>query len=392
MAEQKYNLGSPEIQRFLGISSEQVDPSIRQSYARNLVKRLGLADVPGEYENAFVRQGIRPEVLKQLRNYIDFDIDWQSKNSIDAINQLTELAQSNPSPLYSYSTKESPLYRGAKVNPSSIPSVGETFSFNRFKSFTPDILTAVPFTKGRKPFDIHNPDSYRNLDPDKVKTLFQIQQEPTDKFKYLITPEAGEPEVLSRPSAKYMVEDRLVFPSNQREMGGNVQLVKLRQLYGIDPIGAAAKGGINLIKENVPGATIGTAFSALNPEVAKAIEQDRYKEAAEAVAKDVAIGAGAEAVTNMAGKYIPVVKQVVTPMARIAAPVAAGGALFMQGKPGSLTDVVTRKAAANPISWLPSVKANPKTDLGARAGRAIANEASYAFGQLLKGRIPYIGR
>jgi len=84
--------------------------------------------------------------------------------------------------------------------------------------------------------------------------------------------------------------------------------------------------------------------------------------------------------------------RVVTPAARIAAPAAAGSALFMQGKPGSVTDVITRKAAANPVPWLPSVKPNPKTDLGARAGRALTNEASYAFGQLLKGKIPYFGR
>ena len=61
----------------------------------------------------------------------------------------------------------------------------------------------------------------------------------------------------------------------------------------------------------------------------------------------------------------------------------------MQGPPGSLTDVVTRKAAQNPVSWLPSVKANPKTDIGARTSRAISNEAQYAFSQLLKGRLPY---
>jgi hypothetical protein len=39
----------------------------------------------------------------------------------------------------------------------------------------------------------------------------------------------------------------------------------------------------------------------------------------------------------------------------IGAPVAAGTSLCMQGPPGSLTDVVTRKAAQNPVSWLPSV-------------------------------------
>jgi len=391
MEEKKYNLSSPEIQKFLKITPEQIDPSIRQTHIRNLVARLGLADIPGNYENAFAKQGIQPEALKQLQNYIGFDIDWKSQNSIEAINQLTEIAQSNPSTVYSYSTKESPLYRGAKIDPSAIPSIGETFSFGRFKSFTPDILTAVPFTKGLKPFDLNDPSSFRNTDPGKVKTLFQIQQEPSDKFNYLITPGAGEPEVLSRPSAEYLVEDKLKLPFNQREMGGNVQLVRLRQLYGLDPVGAAVQGGINLLKENIPGATIGAAFSALTPEVAKAVEQNDYRKATMATAKDVVLGAGTEAVTSMAGRYAPMLSRVVAPAVQIAAPVAAGTALFMQGKPGSLTDIVTRKAAVNPVLWLPSVKPNPKTDLGARAGRALTNEASYAFGRLLKGKIPYLG-
>jgi len=392
MEEKKYNLGSPEVQKFLGLTPEQVNPTVRQDYIRNLVARLGLADVPGDYENAFAKQGVLPEQLKQLDNYIGFDLDWKSQNSIDTINRLTEIAQSNPSDIYSYSTKESPLYRGAKIDPASVPAIGETFSFGRFKSFTPDILTAVPFTKGRKPFDRNAARSVRDLDQNKVKTLFQIQQEPLDKFNYLITPGAGEPEVLSRPSAGYLVEDKLALPFNQREMGGDVQLIKLRQLYGIDPVGAGVQGGINLAKENIPGSTVGAAFSALNPEVAKAVERNNYQQAATTIGKDIALGAAAEAGLNVAGRYAPVLSKVVTPIARIAAPVAAGGALFMQGKPGSLTDVVTRKAAANPVPWLPSVKPNSKTDLGARAGRAITNEASYAFGQLLRGKIPYFGR
>jgi hypothetical protein len=392
MEEKKYNLSSPEVQRFLGIASEQVDPSVRQKYVRNLVDRLSIADVPGDYENAFVKQGVQPKDLKQLNNYIGFDIDWKSQNSIDRINRLTEIAQSNPSVIYSYSTKESPLYRGAKINPASVPAIGETFSFGRFKSFTPDILTAVPFTKGLKPFDVNDPSFFRALDPNKVKTLFQIQQEPSDKFNYLITPGAGEPEVLSRPSAGYLVEDKLTLPFNQREMKGDVQLVKLRQLYGIDPVGGAVQGGINLLKENMPGATAGAAFSALNPEVTKAIERNDYQKAATTIGKDIALGAAAEAGLNLAGRYAPELSKVGAPIARIASPVAAGAALFMQGQPGSLADVVTRKAAANPVSWLPSVKANPKTDLGARVGRAIGNEASYVFGQFLKRKIPYFNK
>lgn len=390
MEEKKYNLGSPEVQRFLNLSPSVVDPSTRQKYIRQLVDRLGAVDIPGAYENAFVNQGVQPEDLKKIQDYIGFDLDWKSANSIEAINRLTEIAQSNPSEIYSYSTKESPLYRGTRIDPTKIPSVGETFSFNRFKSFTPDILVAAPFTKGLKPFDIDNPTSFREIDPDKVKTLFQVQQEPSGKFNYLITPGAGEPEVLSRPSAQYLVEDKLRLPFNQREMSGDVNLVKLRQIYGIDPITASIQGGFNLVKENLPGAAIGAGFAVLDPTIAKQIENNNYGKAATSIAKDVAIGGLAEGGLKLAGRYAPGLTRAVAPVSQAIAPIFAGGALFMQGKPGSLTDVLTKKAAANPTSWLPSVKANPKTDIGARASRAIANEASYAFGQLLKGKIPYI--
>lgn len=390
MEEKKYNFGSPEVQQFLGLSPSVLDPSVRQKYVRNLIDRLGAVDIPGAYENAFVNQGVQPEDLKKIQNYIGFDLDWKSANSIEAINRLTEIAQSNPSEIYSYSTKESPLYRGTRVDPATIPSVGETFSFNRFKSFTPDVLVAAPFTKGLKPFDIDNPTSFREIDPSKVKTLFQVQQEPSGKFNYLITPGAGEPEVLSRPSAQYLVEDKLRLPFNQREMGGDVNLVKLRQIYGVDPIGASIKGGLNLVKENLPGSVIGAGFAALDPTITKQIENNNYGKAATSIARDVAVGGLAEEGLKLAGRYAPGLTRAVAPVSKNVAPVFAGGALFMQGKPGSLTDVLTKKAAANPVSWLPAVKANPKTDIGARASRAILNEGGYIFGQLLKGRFPYM--
>jgi hypothetical protein len=277
MEEKKYNFGSPEIQHFLGLSPDVTDPSARQQLIKKLVDRLRPVDVPGNYENAFFKQGILPEDLEAIKKYVGFDL----------------------------------------------------------------------------------------------------------------TPGAGEAEVLSRPSAKYLVEDKLTLPFNQREMGGDVNFVKLRQIYGIDPLGAGLQSGVNLLKKNIPGAVTGTAFSALNPEVAKAVEKNNYQKAVNIVGKDVALGAATEAGLKVAGKYAPVLSKVAAPLARIGAPVAAGTSLFMQGPPGSLTDVVTRKAAQNPVSWLPSVKANPKTDIGARASRAISNEAQYAFSQLLKGRLPY---
>lgn len=163
--------------------------------------------------------------------------------------------------------------------------------------------------------------------------------------------------------------------------------------FAADPATSALAGGANLFGKNLAGTAIGASTSLLNPDVAKAIENNRYGEATSTVAKDVATGALAEAgiktAIPIAGKFAPGLVRAAAPVARLAGPVATGAALFAQGQPGSLTDVITRKAAANPVSWLPSVKPNPQTDIGARAGRAIGNEARYMWQQLLRGRIPY---
>jgi hypothetical protein len=113
---------------------------------------------------------------------------------------------------------------------------------------------------------------------------------------------------LSRPSAKYLVEDKVTVPFNQREMGGDVNLVKLRQLYGIDPLGAGLQGGVNLLKENVPGAVVGTAFSALNPESCKSSRKKQLSKSRQYSRRDVALGAATEAGLKVAGKYAPVLK------------------------------------------------------------------------------------
>ena len=393
MSEQKYNLGSPEVLRFFNLSERDVDPRYRGEQVRKLVNRLSTAD-NFDYENALINQGANPQSFDFLNNYIEFEHNWKTPTSLASINELTNLAQTKPNKIYSYNLKEGPLYRGTTLDVS--PNVGEEITLSRFKSFSPDINIAGPFINEGPPLDfsLSNEEFKKQiaLEKNKQKTLFQVQADSPGDFNYLITPGAGEPEVLARPGSKYLVEAKERFPFNQRGMTGDIDFIKLRQLYGIDPVGSAIQGGVNLVKENIPGATIGAAFSALNPEVAKAVEQNNYKKAALTTAQDVLLGAGTEAVANVAGKYVPMFSRVVTPAAQIAAPVAAGSALYMQGKPGSLTDVVTRKAAANPVPWLPSVKPNPKTDLGARAGRALTNEARYVYSRLLKGKLPYFGR
>jgi len=138
------------------------------------------------------------------------------------------------------------------------------------------------------------------------------------------------------------------------------------------------------LKQNASGIGLGVAMSALNPEVAQAVEQNNLGQAGLILGKDAALGmtgeAGLKAGLGVASKYIPAVAKAAPTLAKIGGvvgPAGTGAALFAQGQSGSLTDVLTRKAAQNPVSFMPSVQANPKTDIGARASRAIVNEAKY---------------
>jgi hypothetical protein len=144
------------------------------------------------------------------------------------------------------------------------------------------------------------------------------------------------------------------------------------------------RSALRAVKENPRGAAAGVAMSALNPEVAQAVEQNNLGQAGLIVGKDVALGTTGEAALKaglgVASKYIPAVAKAAPTLAKIggvANAAGTGAALFAQGQSGSLTDVLTRKAAQNPVSFMPSVQANPETDFGARASRAIVNEAKY---------------
>ena len=163
-----------------------------------------------------------------------------------------------------------------------------------------------------------------------------------------------------------------------------------------DPFTATLSGAKKLIKENPTGANVGVATSLLDPLLPQAIKEDDYLKAGEVVGRDILGGAFIEQATKkglpLAGRYLPQLTPVLQGTASIlskASPFLTGAALFTQGAPGSLTDVVTQKAGANPISFLPSAQANPKTDIGSRSGKAIMNEGKYLFNSLLKGQLPY---
>lgn len=409
-----YNLKSQEFANFLNIPEVQLQPSLK-IYDR-FSPATDLSDVDNEiskaigegswnpsvqYFETLKQQGVTIDDLKALTAYQNFPANWKEGGAVEKINKLTQIAQQNPNPIYSFSTQEGPLYRGGLSK--NIPEVGQEFSFegNRFKSFSPDLITAWDFIQGRAPAW----KDYKNKIPVDTKdskafegrnTLFQIVQEPKDKYNYLITPGPQESEVLGRPDARYKVLDKTTFKDFESKLMAkpiDIDVIRLQQIYGIDPFSAAIEGGKNLIKQNPTGSLLGTSVSLMNPEVAKAVEQNRYGKAAGAFAKDVVTGAltetGIKSAVPIAGKFAPALIRAAAPVARLAGPVATGTALFGQGQTGSLTDVLARKAAANPVSWMPSVKANPKTDIGARAGKAIGNEARYMWQQILRGKIPY---
>lgn len=390
MEEKKFTLGSPEVLNFLNLTEKDVAPEYQRERIKKLVDRLSTDD-NFEYESQLIKQGAKPQAFQFLNDYIEFEPNWKNAASVESINSLTNIAQDNPNLIYSYSLKEGPLYRGTKLETS--PSVGEIIESPRFRSFSPDINIAGPFVNEGPPLDfsLNEEDFKKQLEQSNKnqKVLFQVQADSPGDYNYLITPGAGEPEVLSRPGAKYIVKAKETFPFAQRGMTGNIDFIKLQQIYGIDPLASSVQGGINLAKENAPGAAAGLALSALNPDVAKALQDNNYQNAALSIGRDAALGAVTEAGIKLAGKYTPALAKSIAPVAGVAAPIVTGSSLFMQGKPGSLTDVLTKKAAANPVSWLPAVKANPKTDIGARSSRAISNEARYALSELLRGRLPY---
>lgn len=165
-------------------------------------------------------------------------------------------------------------------------------------------------------------------------------------------------------------------------------------IFGTDPVGGAARGLAQGIRSNPAGAAGGAAMTLLNEEVAKALAKDDYRTAATEAAKDVALGAAAE--TGLRQVAVPVAQRAapaaaarvapyVAGAARVGIPAAVGAGLFMQGRTGSALNTLTNKAA----EVVPGLRANPQTDVGRRAGRAIANEGQYILNSILRNRIPY---
>jgi hypothetical protein len=167
-------------------------------------------------------------------------------------------------------------------------------------------------------------------------------------------------------------------------------------LYSQDPVTAGIRGAGEMLRSAPRGIAGGAALSALSPDVAQSVEQGQYGKAATQTAQNVAGGALADlgiqatgwglqrAAPQLASKVIPAFSGA----ANVGVPAAVGTGLFMQGQQGSPLNRIVNAASNTPFG----LKVNPKTDVGRRMGQAIGNEARYALGQFMQGRVPWMRR
>ena len=188
-AAPNYTLGSPEFANYLGLEQIKLNPDLQfvkrfsptSSDVESPVAKLIGPDSwnpSQEYFEALKQYGGNVENLKALTDYQNFTTNWKQNQGIEKINFLANIAQENPNSLYSFSTKEAPLYRGAVVDPDFIPGKGKDFKFagDRFRSFSPDLITAWEFTKGIAPVYNEKKQYDKVPEPKGTSTLFQVLQ------------------------------------------------------------------------------------------------------------------------------------------------------------------------------------------------------------------------
>jgi hypothetical protein len=166
--------------------------------------------------------------------------------------------------------------------------------------------------------------------------------------------------------------------------------------FSQDPVTTGIQGAREMFRSAPKGIAGGAALSILSPEVAQSVAQGQYGKAATQTAQSVAGGVATDLAIQAAGQGLqrvaPQLAGRVIPafggVANVAVPAAVGAGLFMQGKQGSPLNTIVNKAA----NVVPGLRSNPKTDVGRMAGRAISNEAQYAWNQIMKGKLPWMGR
>jgi len=375
-----YNIDVPDIESpqftkntfsYFDDDTDEINPELNKA-----LRKAGGSSKELDFLHAYI--GLEDNIRKSERQLSD-----ANKSVSSLINKAIE--SKNPDIWFK---PDETLYRGSRVSAENLtPNIGDIVEFNRFRSTSPDPYLARKFSSLGENSYLSSENAKERFGEGN-RGRFEVI-EPLHGGLRLGNPLEGEDqEVLLKP-AKFEVIDRKLFKPMR---GDALEFLKYKQIFSLDPVAAATKGGEDLLRRNPTGSALGASTSLLNPEVAQAIEKDRYGEAAGAVTRDVVGGAlaeaGIKATAPTVARYAPGLVRAVAPFARFAGPAATGAALFSQGRPGSLTDVIIRKAAENPIPFTPRVNPDPKTDVGRRAG----NEFLYMFNQLRRGKIPYTAK
>jgi hypothetical protein len=348
---------------------------------------------PGPFYKELDKIGATTKEKQHLQDYI-FNENVRTKsgnfkepvsNSVDSLSQKAAETGS----WASFPEKEYPLFRGENIKEGeNIPGIGDTYSKNRPTSFATALSSTDQFMGGLTRPDKQVPGQ---------KVLYAVT-EYSDAAKPKLLIPGHETEVIAPSSAKFEVTGRGRLQQNPGfyDPATDIELVKLKQLYALDPVTAGIQGAGEMLRSAPRGIAGGAALSALSPEVAQSVAQGQYGKAATQTAQSVVGGALADLGIQAAGQGLqrvaPQLASKVIPAfsgaANVAVPAAVGAGLFMQGKQGSPLNTIVNAASNTPFG----LKVNPKTDVGRMAGRAIGNEAQYAWNQIRQGKMPWMGR
>jgi hypothetical protein len=348
---------------------------------------------PGSFYEEMNKIGATTKEKQHLQDYI-FNENVRTKSGnfkkpvSNAIDSLAQKAAETGS-WASFPEKEYPLFRGENIKEGgNIPEMGDTYAKNRPTSFATALSSTNQFMGGLTRPDKQVPGQ---------RVLYAVT-EYSDAAKPKLLIPGHETEVIAPSSAKFEVTGRGKLQQNpgSYDPATDIELVKLRQLYALDPVTAGIRGAGEMLRSAPKGIAGGAALSTLSPEVAQSVAQGHYGKAATQTAQSVVGGAATDLAIQAAGQGLqrmaPQLASKVIPAfsgaANVAVPAAVGAGLFMQGKQGSPLNTIVNKAA----DVVPGLRSDPKTDVGRRMGQAIGNEARYALGQFMQGRFPWMGR
>lgn len=348
---------------------------------------------PGPFYEELNKIGATTKEKQHLQDYI-FNENVRTKSGnfkkpvSSSIDSLAQKAAETDS-WVSFPEKEYPLFRGENIKEGrNIPEIGDTYAKNRPTSFATSLSSTNEFMNGLTQPDKQVPGQ---------KVLYTVTEYSNSAKPKLLIP-GHETEVIAPSSAKFEVTGRAKLQQNPEfyNPATDIELVKLRQLYALDPITAGIQGAGEMLRSAPRGIAGGAALSALSPEVAQSVAQGQYGKAATQTAQsvvggaatDLAIQAAGQGLQRMAPQLAGRVSPAFSGVANVAVPAAVGAGLFMQGKQGSPLNTIVDKAA----DVVPGLRPNLKTDVGRMAGHAISNEAQYVWNQIMKGKLPWMGR